>query len=194
MANFIASDKINIFPAARSENYPNAYRLSEQTITELIRSLLSNQDGFVIGNPTLSLTPGSAANSAAISCILGGYLISFNTKDLPAYDSNGNMLWACVKLSRPGVEPEADNLLSLDGFENVGKNLDYANTFYGVRFVYSDSRPADATYALPILEKVVASDGTVTWRIPENSKLQFTTTANTRAIKIDDGDLTNYKN
>lgn len=184
--SYINSGNINIFPAARSGDYPNAYRLSEQTITELIRSLLSNQDGFVIGNHDWD----SASEPTTFSFILGGYLISFNTQYLPAFDNSKKLLWACIHLSGSGE----DNLLSLDGFENAGKNLDIKTgettfTFYGVDFVYSDSKPADVTYALPILEKAGN-----TWRIPENSKLQFTTSANTRAIKIDDGDLTNYDN
>ena len=188
MANyFIASDNINIFPAARSGKYENAYRLSEQTITELIRSLLSNQDGFVIGNHGWN----SASEPTTFSFILGGYLISFESSEFTNIipENTTDPIWACLYRTAGSLNNLSDNSKALDSGDPA--------QFEGVIFISSERRPVissesgsiDYSYALKILEK--AGD---TWRIPENSKLQFTTSANTRAIKIDDGDLTNYDN
>lgn len=126
MAHF-TTDKVIVFPSAyRGQNASSASKYtSEQNITNLIKSMISNDDGsFVVGY----------TSSGVLKVIISGYYFEITISDISSYDN----LWLWIKLN-------ANYLVNTD---NDTINLDVSGDFTGL--AYSDTEPSSYSYKLQV--------------------------------------------
>ena len=165
----IKSANIKIFPTSKRDS---AYQAQARLITESniinIVNRLVDKDSFVIKYDK---------DKGDIDFNIHGYWVHvddiINKLSLASSDTN---IYAKIKIDTIQSETQPEfNMIN-------GKDI---NTVYtGVEFVSTPPSTATNTYFLHLLEKVGS-----TWQVPEDSWVKFTTSATTRSVTIDDGDL-----
>lgn len=166
---FLNSANIKIFPTPnRGTNYqPQARLVTEFNLTNIVNRLV-DKESFVI----------SYKNNEIIFNIYG-YWIKADLTNL----SITNELYARIRVP----ELEGSTFIELEGTDTEDPPSSGNYTYHGVTFVTGENisfTDSDGWHSLKLLEKVGS-----TWQVPEDSWVKFTTSATTRSITIDDGDL-----
>lgn len=161
MAN-LRSNRISIFPTPNRGTDPQARLITEFNLVNIVNRLV-DKESFVISY---------IAAQNKITFNIHGYWIEADLTESGLL--TGNALYARIRVDAL----EGSAFTELQGEDING-------TYSGVDFLTGDpGTDAGGYYSLKILEKVDDE-----WQIPEDSKVKFTTNANTRSITIDDGDL-----
>lgn len=198
---YLSSNNIAVFPCSnRGQGYNLGARLtSEYNLTNIVNQLL-NVEAFVI-SPSYGT---SISTDTSISFnILGYYFNVASINDILDLfkDENPEDIYACIRVNtftttKSGETLNLQELTTLDSTTasdaNMNVDLDTvgesgSSVFMGVQFTKTNpSVSDDVTSYLHILHY----DGD-TWNIPEDSYIKFTSNNSTRAVTIDDGELSN---
>ena len=175
---YLESDKIQIFPTS---NRDSAYQAQARLMTESniinIVNRLVDKDSFIINHKDTS-----------IDFNIHGYWIHVPdivpvTLSIQQEFPNATSIYAKITINttQSGTQPEFKTINGTDTEAAGGGQI-----YTGVEFVTTKSSSGDTgtPYYLHLLEKVGN-----TWQVPEDSKVRFTTGAETRSVTIDDGDL-----
>lgn len=165
----LESSKISIFPTPNRGTDPQARLITEFNLVNIVNRLV-DKDSFVISYDN---TPAAPENNIIFN--IYGYWIKANLKGNSLLTSASNsLLYARIQVKK----------LSDSAFTEL-QGEDINGTYSGVEFLTGNpGTDSDGWHSLKILEKV---DGK--WQIPEDSWVKFTTSATTRSVTIDDGDL-----
>lgn len=196
---YLSSNNITVFPCSnRGKGYNLGARLtSEYNLTNIVNQLL-NVEAFVI-SPSYG-TPVSTETSISFN-ILGYYFNVASINDILDLFSGESPedIYACIRVNtftttKNGETLDLQELTTLDSTTasdaNMNVDLDTvdesgSSVFMGVQFTKTDPGISDdVTSYLHILHY----DGS-TWNIPEDSYIKFTSNNSTRAVTIDDGEL-----
>lgn len=167
----LESGKIKIFPTPnRGTDYqPQARLVTEFNLTNIVNRLV-DKESFVISYDN---TPAGIENNIIFN--IYGYWIKANLKDNSLLTNASNsLLYARIQVKK---------LSNSDFTELQGEDTN--NTYSGVEFLAGNpDTDSNGWHSLKLLEKVNG-----TWQVPEDSWVKFTTSATTRSVTIDDGDL-----
>lgn len=155
MANYLASNKIKMFPAGnRAESIdPNSKLMTEENLT-LIRRSLYQKESFVI-----------SWDGSNMTFVIHGYYFSAEGLD-STFDVTGD-LFAYICLST--VEQDYNKLQYIGTGTPQGNNIDDGDHFGGIYFNTTDTHPDTPTGNWIKLQ--LLADG----QVPSTSKLHWTT-------------------
>lgn len=158
----LQSSKISIFPTPDRSTDPQARLITEFNLVNIVNRLV-DKDSFVISYDN---TPAATENKITFN--IHGYWIE---ADLKGSDLDKGNLYASISItSKSSINPFA---------ELIGQDSS-SGTYTGVKFSTDPFKGDDAKYSLQLL-----AGG----KVPEDSKVRFTTGTETRSVTIDDGDL-----
>ena len=182
---YVSSGNIQIFPIAnRMIQDPLGRLTTEYNLTSILNKLL-DVDGFVV-----------SWNEPNIIFNLHGYLITANLENI--IGSFSDNIYASITITDYTSTNTTNN--NIKAYEekflaqlNGSDSGDGAQSQYtGVTFSSSSPNQTDGVYYLHLLTESDSNDDsndTVSWVIPENSKIKFKTNEYHRSISIDDGIL-----
>lgn len=158
----LQSSKISIFPTPDRSTDPQARLITEFNLVNIVNRLV-DKDSFVISYDN---TPTDTKNKITFN--IHGYWIE---ADLKGSDLDKGNLYASISItSKSNTNPFV---------ELIGQDSS-SGTYTGVKFSTDPFGGDDAKYSLQLL-----AGG----KVPEDSKVRFTTGTETRSVTIDDGDL-----
>lgn len=175
---YLESDNIQIFPTSnRNSAYQAQARLMTETNIINIVNRLVNKDSFIINHKGKSIDFNIHGYWIHVPDI-NQVIISIQ-KEFP----NATSIYAKIKIKTITADTSPEFKI-IDGIDEEA--ADGGQIYTGVEFVTttSSSDNTGTPYYLHLLEKINSS-----WQIPEDSKVKFTTDAETRSVTIDDGDL-----
>ena len=164
MANYLQSENISIFPTPnRGTNYqPQARLVTEFNLTNIVNRLV-DKESFVISYKNNKITFN-----------IYGYWVEAD------FSKMSSLLEASVLYAR--IKVTGSDFIELDGTDEKDISSTEVKYLYkGVEFL--TEKPgidAGGYHSLKLLEN---------GKVPEDSWVKFTTSATTRSITIDDGDL-----
>lgn len=175
---YLESDNIQIFPTSnRNSDYQAQARLMTETNIINIVNRLVNKDSFIINHKGKSIDFNIHGYWIHVTDI-NPVILSIQ-QEFP--DATSIYAKITINTTQSGTQPE---FKIIDGIDKEA--ADGGQIYTGVEFVTttSSSDNTGTPYYLHLLEKINSS-----WQIPEDSRVKFTTDAETRSITIDDGDL-----
>lgn len=164
MANYLQSENISIFPTPnRGTTYqPQARLVTEFNLTNIVNRLV-DKESFVISYKNNKITFN-----------IYGYWVEAD------FSNMSSLLEASVLYAR--IKVIGSDFIELDGTdEKDTSSAEVKYVYKGVDFLTENpGTDAGGYHSLKLLEN---------GKVPEDSWVKFTTSATTRSVTIDDGDL-----
>lgn len=174
MTNWLATNKILVFPSARRSYTQVSARLSSESSFVNIVNKLIDTDGFII-TPDATEELGSYVPTAPFEFNIHGYYFKVDQAaditDLAS--SSDTAIYGTISMDNTG-----------DYYELQGQ--DQSNTYRGLKFTNTQpvAQSNEELYSLLLFKRENSSSS---WYIPEESRLKFT---HGFLMKIDGGEIT----